>query len=221
MKRFAVILIIAVLALGCVFAATGDSKNSTDKQKFIVKTTIGKVYPVYQIKGTNDASGSATSSSEGTNEVEGILSTDGKSISINVELDHFGYVDNDTTKAKTDIRYKGAVTVKITAGELKNTYTESGATTSITADTDGHIYQSAAPTAGKFTGADTTNFDASDCAASTNNYATVTATYTNGKAVATGTSAVKIASGSFTWNIESLTAGDTYKADVTVTYTVE
>ena len=218
MKRFAVILIIAVLALGCVFATTGDSQNSTNNQKFVVKTTIGKVYPVYQIKGTNNASGSATSSSAGTNEVEGILSSDGKSISINVELDHFGYVDNDTSKSMTDIRYKGVVTVKITAGELKNTYTASGSTTSITADTDGHIYQSAAPTVGKFTGVDATNFDASDCEASTNNYATVTATYTNGKAVATNTSAVKIASGSFTWNIENLTAGDNYKAEVKVTY---
>ena len=36
MKRFAVILIIAVLALGCVFAGTGD--------KFKVKTTINKIY---------------------------------------------------------------------------------------------------------------------------------------------------------------------------------
>ena len=219
MKRFAVILIIAVLALGCVFAA--DSKNSTNNQKFIVKTTIEQVYPVYQIVGSNGSNTTVTSAASSYQEIEGILSSDGKSISINVELDHFGYVGNDTSKSMTDIRYKGAVTVTITAGELKNTYKASGSTTSITADTDGHIYQSAAPTAGKFTGAGAANFEASDCEASTNNYATVTATYTNGKAVATGTSAVEIASGSFTWNIESLTAGDTYKADVVVTYTVE
>ena len=51
MKRFAVILIIAVLALGCVFATT--SKNSTNSNSIWVTTQIQEIYPVYQLKATN------------------------------------------------------------------------------------------------------------------------------------------------------------------------
>lgn len=221
MKKFAIVLMMALLVLGCVFAASGDSQktdtnaaNSGDK--FVVTTTIGKIYPVYQIVGTNNASGSATSKheSETLEKVEGILSADGNSISINVALNHFGKVDNDldTGKAMTDIRYKGEVTVTITGYALKNV--------SNTSDTTGHVQSSALPTAGTFTAVSSIeNFEATT--AISNNIATITAKYLNGKKVASGTGVQTIANGSFTWDISEFTAGDTYEADVVVTYTNE
>ena len=220
MKKFAIVLMMALLVLGCVFAASGDSQK-TDKNtansgdKFIVTTTIGKIYPVYQIVGTNNASGSATSkhSTETLDKVKGILSEDGDKISIKVALNHFGKKENDLTKENTDIRYKGDVTVTITAGKLVNTIDDVSG---------GHIKESALPTAGTFTAvSDIDNFNATTAISS--NTAIITAKYLNGKKVAsgTGTSVQTIANGSFTWDISGLTAGDTYEADVIVTYTNE
>lgn len=223
MKKFAIVLMMALLVLGCVFAASGDAQktdtnaaNSGDK--FVVTTTIGKIYPVYQIVGTNNNSGSATSVHPGDvttdNKVKGILSEDGNSISIKVALNHFGKVDNDLDagKAMTDIRYKGDVTVTITGYALINV--------SNTSDITEHVQSSAVPTAGTFiavTGI--ANFSATTD--SSGNSATITAKYLNGKKVASGTGVQTIANGSFTWDISELTAGDTYEADVIVTYTNE
>ena len=222
MKRFALILIVAVLALGCVFADTVDKHNPTSGDKFVVKTTIGVVYPVYQIVGINETAAvtSATSSKAGNKEVEGILSNDGDSISIKVELQHFGYTGNLTTNALTDIRYKGSVNVTITANPLINQFEKDG--TKITADTDGHVFSSANPTVGAFTGTTVDNFKSTCSDASTSsNEVLVKAEYTNGLKVATGSGVKAIANGSFTWDISKLTAGDTYKADVVVTYEVQ
>ncbi len=216
MKKFAVVLIIAVLALGCVFAESNHS--------FKVTTKIGEIQPVYKIVGTNDDNKSAESSADGTNEVVGILSTDGDSISINVALKHFGY-KNNTAGNLDDIWYNGSVSVTITAGKLQNAYLAKDGTTKLT-DTTGHVAASNDPTTGAFT-ANTTNtgtaknVTVTGCAASTtSNVATISVVY-NGMKVATGTNELEIASGSFKWDISTLTAGDTYKADVTVTYTVE
>lgn len=216
MKKFAVVLIIAVLALGCVFAESNHS--------FKVTTKIGEIQPVYKIVGTNDDNKSAVSSADGTNEVVGILSSDGDSISINVALKHFGY-KNNTAGNLDDIWYNGSVSVTITAGKLQNAYLAKDGTTKLT-DTTGHVDASADPTTGAFT-ANTTNtgtaknVTVTGCAASTtSNVATISVVY-NGMKVATGTNELEIASGSFKWDISALTAGDTYKADVTVTYTAE
>ncbi len=218
MKKFAVVLIIAVLALGCVFAESNHS--------FKVTTKIGEIQPVYKIVGTNDDNKSAESSADGANEVVGILSTDGDSISINVALKHFGY-KNNTAGNLDDIWYNGSVSVTITAGKLQNAYLAKDGKTALDATAkSGHVDASADPTTGAFT-ANTTNtgtaknVTVTGCAASTtSNVATISVVY-NGMKVATGTNELEIASGSFKWDISTLTAGDTYKADVTVTYTVE
>lgn len=210
MKKIAIVLMMALLVLGCVFAAT-DSKNSTNNDKFVVKTTIGQIYPVYELVGKNTTASVTSAKAAAAQEINGILSADGDSLSIKVELNHYGVKNNDTeTSTKVDIRYKGAVTVTITAGKLENQAT----------NTTGRVEESELPTAGDFTTYDAgvDNFTASS--SKTNNKVEITATYENGKKVATGANAVKIADGEFTWDISGLTAGDTYKADVVVTYTI-
>ena len=222
MKRFAVILIIAVLALGCVFADTTStsSKNVNSGNKFVVKTTIPQVVPVYKLIGYNTTTlgdkGYVEATAAGTNEIEGITSTESGSdyVSINVSLKHFGYTDNDTTKAKTNIKYRGTVKVDIEASVLKNTYTAGTGDTSVD-----HVMESGAAVAGTWAGSTDTNFKATT--SGTANKVTVSAQYTNGKTVATGTGEKQIANGSFKWDITELTPGDTYEADVTITYTVE
>ena len=219
MKRFAVILIIAVLALGCVFAAS-SSVNVNSGNKFIVKTKIPQVVPVYKLIGYNTTTlgdtGYVEATAAGANEIEGITSTENGNdyVSINVSLKHFGYTDNDTTKAKTNIKYRGTVKVDIEAGVLKNTYTKGTGTTSVD-----HVMESGAAVAGTWNGSTATNFKAET--SGTANKVTVSAQYTTGRTVATGTDEVQIANGSFKWDITELTPGDTYKADVTITYTVE
>ena len=222
MKRFAVILIIAVLALGCVFAATGDSQRTSsnsvnDGHKFYVETTIGTVYPVYQIVGTGNNSVTVTSAKDDkSNKVVAKLSSDGKSVSVDVALQQFGMKDNDitsTTATKTTIRWYGNVTVTITASKLTNSVT-----------TSGHTQASDAPALTGFTAVESlSNVTIEDATATASTGYTADAlklTY-NGKVVSGSDSAQTVANGGFTWNIENLTAGDTYTADVVITYTNE
>ena len=225
MKRFAVILIVAVLAIGCVFAATGDSQNKSGTEansghNFYVETTINAIYPVYQITGTNKNGKVTSKADDVSNKITGELSSDGKAISVNVALEQFGMTDNDLSAAtKAAIRYFGDVTVTIKAGKL-TLVKETGKTYS------GHTEASDVPTLKDFAAVtELNNVTIADGTAD----ATATSDYTadalkltyNGKVV-TGSDAVQtVAEGGFTWNIEELTAGDTYRADVVVTYTAE
>ena len=220
MKMFAVILIIAVLALGCVFAETTD--------KFKVKTTISKIYPNYSITGKNGTDSENVNSAnastvdadkKGTYEIEAIQnknSTTGEveSVSINVFLNHFGYNENNSTKGKCAIRYTGDVTVTVAAGKLTNSVS-----------TSGHVSTSGIPTLSnqKYDYITTDDFGAATGTPASVTDATafgVTASYKTGKKVG-DTNANTIASCTFTWDVTGLTAGDTYKADVVVTYTVQ
>ena len=221
MKRFAVILIIAVLALGCVFADTTPttSKNVNNGDKFVVKTTINKIYPIYSITGKNESENvDGVHSSETAKEIEAIQnknSTTGEveSVSINVSLKHFGYEKNDADAKKIcAIRYTGKVSVTITADKLTNKVT-----------TTGHVQNSEIPTSSDISYATaTTDFKASKgtSTSSATNVVVVDADYITGKKVG-GTTATEIATCKFTWDVTGLTAGDTYKANVTVTYTVQ
>ena len=225
MKRFAVILIVAVLAIGCVFAAAGDSQRTDTNtansgHNFYVETTINAIYPVYQITGTNENEKVTSKAADVSNKITGELSSDGKTISVNVALQQFGMTDNDLSAAtKAAIRYFGDVTVTIKAGKL-TLVKETGKTY-----TD-HTEASGVPTLKDFTavtGLD--NVTIADGTADT----TATSDYTadalkltyNGKVVTGSESVQTVAEGGFTWNIEELTAGDTYRADVVVTYTAE
>ena len=226
MKRFAVILIIAVLALGCVFATAGDSQNTAAQNansgdSLVVTTTIGKIYPVYQIVASNNQT-TVTSAKSPSSAIEGILINDGDGIQINIDLQHFGKAGNNLDSDNASIRYYGSVEVTIEAGALINQMKGITKTTSPdTVTTENHVYMSATPTAGTFTPITATdNFSVTDTSSSSNKV-TMKANYINGQKVETGTGVAVISSGSFTWDISKLTAGDTYNANIKVTYTNE
>ena len=224
MKRFAVILIIAVLALGCVFAATNTKDAPNNGDKFVVTTTIKTIYPVYEIVGSDGQTTGETANSDKGEKIEGKLSDDGDHITITTTLNHFGMKDNDMNSTKTDIRYKGAITVTITASELINkttglTFSDASSVAANAEASNKHVYKSGLPTAGTFTNEKADNFTAA--CTNENNTVKVTATYTNGQKVPTSSDSVKIAAGSFDWNISKLTAGDYYEANVVVTYTIQ
>lgn len=226
MKRIIITLLMVLLAFGFAFAATGDSKNATSGDSFVVYTIIKPVYPVYEIVGSNGQTAgiTATSKTASRDIIEGKLSADGDYISITTTLYHFGKIDNDMDKGKTNIRYKGVVHVQIEAKEL-NLETDGSISGKTITDTTDHVLQSDLPIASSqnysvttlnyFTSAEDTSVTAAD------NKLNVLATYTNGMKVETGTESKAVASCIFTWDISELTAGDTYKADVIVTYTVE
>ena len=224
MKRFAVILIIAVLALGCVFADVDDSKNKNNDTGFVVYTTIKTVYPVYEIVGSDGQTKDVTANSAKDQKIEGKLSGNGDHITITTTLNHFGMKDNDMNSSKTDIRYKGVITVTIEASELINkttglTFSDASSVAANAEASNNHVYKSGLPTAGTFTNENADNFTAA--CTNENNTVKVTATYTNGQKVSTSSNSVKIAAGSFDWDISKLTAGDYYEADVVVTYTIQ
>ena len=234
MKRFAVILIIAVLALGCVFAATTgvDSTNkvagTTSGNKIYVVTTIGRVYPVYQIVAytgdSEDASGSVTSaateySATASNKIVGAKTIEnGKEIvSVKIAIQHYGLENNDASSSKiVDIRYNGTVKVTVEASALQNVST--GYDTQDKAEAEKHAWETAVSSVTAFTEKDSTYCDVTAATAETAS-AAVTAVYGNGTVEING-AAQTIANGCvFKWDTTNLTAGDTYKADVVVTYT--
>ncbi len=215
MKRFAVILIIAVLALGCVFATvTGDNgevTTGTNGDKVIVTTDINVIYPVYMITASNGdvEVDSASSASEIAAKKIYNDSNELTDVQIDISLKHFGYQGNDTaTNKKTYIRYAKNVTVTIEAKALENK--SSNAT--------GHVLKSANPTV-IANGGNIAN--SADFASSNNvsdNKLEVLAEYKTGKRVGNAEFNQEIATCTFNWNVEELTAGDTYKADIIVTY---
>lgn len=213
MKKFAIVLMMALLVLGCVFAAAGDSKDANSGDKFVVKTTIDVIYPVYQIIGSNDTTTEASvHPSASVPEIEGKkVYTSGQltNITIDVSLIHFGHKENDTTKDKTYIRYAKNVTVTIEAKKLENT---------LTSLPDGHVDVSANPTVTASAGI-TETADFKDTVTSSDNKVTVVAEYLTGKKVGNETFDQTIATCTFNWDVTNLTVGDTYKADVIVTYT--
>ncbi len=222
MKKFAIVLMMALLVLGCVFAASGDSQKTDDRavtsgDKFIVTTTIDTIYPVYMISGSNNAKTvwSATTPTD-SNKIEAIKVYDATThqltdVQIEVSLIHFGYQENDTSKNRTYIRYCNKVTITIEAKELINTLYG----TSLPA---GHVERSNAPTVTAKEGIDSTT-DFKDTVTSTDNKVTVVAEYLTGKKVGNTSFDQSIATCIFKWKVEDLTAGDTYEADVVVTYT--
>ncbi len=221
MKKFTIVLMMALLVLGCVFAASGDSQKTdsqtvTNGDKFIVTTTIDTIYPVYMISGSNgtDTVWSATSPTD-SNKVEAIKIYDSTTnqltnVKINVSLIHFGYKDNDTSEGRTYIRYSKSVTITITAKELVNT--QSSPLPS------GHVEKSNVPTVENATNIPLTE-DFKDTVTSDGNVVTVVAEYLSGKKVGNAEFNQEIATCTFNWYVQDLTAGDTYEADVIVTYT--
>ena len=217
MKRFAVILIIAVLAIGCVFAATGDSKNTesnlvTSGDKVIVTTDIDVIYPVYMINASNgndNKDAAASSVPEIAARKVYNESNELTNVQIDISLRHFGYQNNEVNDSKkTYIRYAKTVTVTIEAGKLENK----------SSDDANHKQESAAPTVATNGGnLDTKDFKSTN--SPSGNKVEVKAEYLTGKKVGNATFDQVISTCTFDWDVEDLTAGDTYQADVVVTYT--
>ena len=237
MKRFAVVLIIAVLALGCVFAAsTGDDStnkvvgsNAISGDKIYVTTTIDRIYPVYQIiayTGTSETSGVTSASSKSAdNTIVGAKTTNAstgeETVTVKVAIQHYGLEGNNASATtKTNIRYNGSVTVTVEATALVNQNTEATEVSDANkADSKGHVWKTDLPTATKFTDTNTLKtYCTVTPATASGNSASVTAKYSNGT-VLTGTDAKTIANDcTFTWTTTNLTAGDSYEANITVTY---
>ena len=232
MKRFALILIVAVLALGCVFADTAvvTSKDANNNDKVIVYTKVKVVYPVYEIVATEGQSSTVEAvSSETGNTIEAKTSTtDENKVSIKITLNHFGVSSNDMNqladggKGKTDIRYNGFVHVSVEATKL-NLVIDGRYSAPVISDTTNHVTESKVPSKSddKYNLTTLENFTSKkdpDVADSVNTL-NVLATYEKGLKVLTGAESKSIASCVFTWDTSILTAGDTYEADVVVTYT--
>ena len=232
MKRFALILIVAVLALGCVFADTAvdTSKDANNNDKVIVYTKVKVVYPVYEIVATEGQDSSAQANSSDTNNtIEAKTSTtDENKVSIKITLNHFGVTNNDMNElstngaGKTDIRYNGSVHVSVEAGALK-LVTNGDYNSAKISDTTNHVLNSDLPSKSAANYAVTTldNFSSSEDneVTSAANKLNVLAEYVKGLKVETGKASKSIASCVFTWDTSILTAGDTYEANVVVTYT--
>ncbi len=241
MKRFAVILIIAVLALGCVFAddtkvysgkdgKVADYNATANKNTILVTTTIDTVYPVYQIVAYTSGTASGATIVSGTESytIAGDTSTEGK-VSVKIGVQHYGWTGNDTAAStKKDIRYIGTVNVSVSAGELKNKKTGIAEAAANVVSTDGHVYMSATPTATAFSSLSSVN-DKTDTSiklltvtagTTSANSTGVSAKYENGQALTGTATATTIAEGAtFTWDTTKLTAGDSYEATITITYT--
>ena len=233
MKRFALILIVAVLALGCVFADTAvvTSKDANNNDKVIVYTKVKVVYPVYEIVATEGQDSSAQANSSYTNNtIEAKTSTtDEDKVSIKITLNHFGVTNNDMNEldttsgaGKTDIRYNGSVHVSVEAKALE-LVTNGDYNSVVISDTTNHVLNSELPSKSDANYAVTTldNFSSIEDneVTSAANKLNVLAKYNKGLKVETGKVSKSIASCVFTWDTSILTAGDTYEANVIVTYT--
>lgn len=235
MKRFTAVLIIAVLALGCVFAAsTGDSSNNVvnvnSANKVIVYTEIDRIYPVFQIiaytSDTEPTSGYVTGGTTSANRIEGKknydATTGNETVSVKVAIQHYGLANNETGKGMVNIRYRGSVKVTVTATSLKNT----GYGDSSSAQKAGHVYETLLQSATKFADVNALKtyceIKPSDAYGSTMEGAdmttSITAVYKNGT-VLTGAEAKTIANDcTFTWDTTNLTPGDKYEATITIAY---
>ena len=210
MKRFAVILSIAVLALGCVFAATSDT--------VVLETSVEKVIPCFEIYGKS-VSDSTKGDTTGNVVVSATIDEEKDEVSLQVFVNEVGLKG---TERKNFIRYKNeaGVEVKIVADSLKNkkyidgtdkSMTETGAVESVT-------------TPATFTAVTLNSKDIIHSVTATTNTDTVTLTavYTGEKvSVTDAKTGLAVTDWTWTWDTSKLVAGETYRADITITYTVK
>ena len=217
MKRFAVVLIIAVLALGSVFAATNDV--------VVLETSVEKVIPCFEIYGdstshkgvqgiTDDA---AVAAATGDAVVTATIDESKDEVSLKVLVYEVGL--KDSTR-KDFIRYKDdSLTVTIKADSLKNKNYLNGTKTDMTET--GAIKTVSTPTAFTAVKLETKEIHTVTAAAAADTV-TLTAKYTGEKvSVGDTTTGLAVTDWTWTWDTSNLVAGETYRADITITYTVE
>ena len=219
MKRFAVILIIAVLALGCVFAATSDT--------VVLETIVEKVIPCFEIYGNSVATANKGISgldtdkkiadATGNGVISATIDEEADTVSLKVLVYEVGL--KDSTR-KNFIRYKDdSLTVTIKADALKNKSYLDGSNTKMTET--GDVKSITTPTA--FAGVKQGTKDIHTVtAATTTDTVTLTAVYTGEKVnVTNAENGLAVTDWTWTWDTSKLVAGETYRADITITYTVK
>ncbi len=213
MKKITAILLFAVLALGCVFATSGDV--------VILEVDMDKVIPMYTIHGaigsatadgvpgiTNDATlGSADSGI-----ITKSVTDDEDEVSLAITIKEHGYKESDGTD-KNYVRIKKNYTLTITADVLKNvdflnntdpSKTEQGTLKTLVAD----------GVTLKWT--DTADHKVSKGTVASNSVV-LNSKFLTGKKVTTSaatTAGWEIATWNFTWDLTNLIGGETYRADI-------
>lgn len=216
MKKFTAILVFAVLALGCVFAASGDV--------VVLEATMEEVIPLYKIYGdstvgiqgiTSDAL--VASTEDGV--VKKNVTSDETSVSLGIVVKELGYKESEKAE-KNYIRYKGNFTVKVTADVLKNVdylsgtdakKTEQGALATLT---NGDVSIKWTATADHTFGINSVN----------TNEVVFNTNFLTGKKVSpegATTAGWDIVSWTWKWDTTTLIGGETYRADIKIEYTVE
>jgi hypothetical protein len=221
MKKFTAILLFAVLALGCVFAASGDV--------VVLETKIDEVKPVFKMTGTafreskeatkNSDKSSATSSSD--NLIFGTLSDTDDSVSLTISVKEFGYQEST---AKDYIRWKGVAAVTVKTESLKNVkyiassdseMKEQGAL-SATAPT---VTTTKGQVTGTIAGTSKTISSVTSVDTSTNGTVMFKVNHFGYKVSCASSTGIEVASWTWTWDTTNLIGGETYRTDVTITYT--
>ena len=220
MKRFAVILIIAVLALGCVFAATSDT--------VVLETSVQEVIPCFEIYGSTTAtkdvkgvSGISTDAdvAKATAVVKASIDEDNDEVKLNVFVYEVG-LKNEARK--NFIRYKDdGLTVTIKADSLKNVNYLNGTVTSM--KETGDVKTVSTPSAfSAVKQLDKEIHTVSIDSTTAKDTVTLTAKYTGEKvSVTDATTGLAVTDWTWTWDTSKLVAGETYRADITITYTVK
>ena len=197
------------MALGCVFAATSDT--------LVLETSVQEVIPCFEIYGKS-VSDSTKGDTTGNVVVSADIDEEKDEVSLQVFVNEVGLKG---TERKNFIRYKNeaGVEVKIVADSLQNkkyidgtdkNMTETGAVKSVT-------------TPAAFTAVTLNSKDIHTVTAATaTDTVTLTAIYTGEKVSVTDTTTgLAVTNWTWTWDTTNLVAGETYRANITITYTAE
>lgn len=218
MKKFAIVLMMALLVLGCVFAASGDN--------VILEVKLDKVVPLFEIYGDDTlhkgtVNGALNDSDLASNNATVIknLEADAESVGLKVIIQEVG-LKGDTSPVRKDyIRFKGVAIISVTATSLKNikklngtdvTMTEEGAVTSVSTITgQTKEYKKGEKVIHKV-----------ETNSSSTSEVKLTATYTGEKvSLNDSTTGDFVSSWTWTWDTTDLVSGETYRADIYLTYT--
>lgn len=220
MKKFAIVLMMALLVLGCVFAANEDN--------VILEVNVEKVIPLFEIygddlehKGTvNGSLTDAQIASSTATVVKEELKGDTSSVDLKVLIYEVGFDSSNQRQAY--IRYKNTsgVTITVTASDLKNvdylnasdmTKTEKGSVTNVSDVICHDAYKK-----------DTKDIHTITNSSSSNESVVLSAVYTGEKVTLDNTTTGnEVASWTWTWDTSDLVGGETYRADIYLTYTIE
>lgn len=221
MKKFTAILLFAVLALGCVFAASGDV--------VVLETKINEVKPVFKMTGTafsttkeaTNGSNKSSATSSSDNLISGTLSDEDDSVSLTISVKEFGY---QKTNAKEYIRWKGAAVVTVTTDVLRNvdyidnTDAKKTETGSLTGSASVTYLETKKATVGGVANT-TINSVTNTTANASDKTVGFTVNYFGYKVECASATGIEVANWTWTWDTSNLIGGETYRTDVTITYT--